>query len=231
MKIFISYRRSDTQDLAGRIADRLNAVSGIEQVFIDVDGIEPGAEFENKIKAALAQSDACLILIGEAWRGERAAGEKPRVFDDNDFVRLEVATALAAELRILPVLANNTPMPSEAHLPADLRRLPKVLALSVRHEYFEHDMDYLINVLLGRATARNTGAFALRHPACARILRACMGAGLALAVLLLGAVLHGHFRNRSLEETLGGPGEVWMLIGATLVCGAVLALLAGRSRR
>ena len=42
MNVFISYRRSDTQDLAGRIADRIRAVPEVDHVFIDVDGIEPG---------------------------------------------------------------------------------------------------------------------------------------------------------------------------------------------
>lgn len=40
--IFVSYRRQESSHLAGRLYDRLASALGDENVFIDVDTIEPG---------------------------------------------------------------------------------------------------------------------------------------------------------------------------------------------
>ena len=40
-KVFINYRREDTAPYAGRLYDRLIAHFGEDQVFIDIDQIEP----------------------------------------------------------------------------------------------------------------------------------------------------------------------------------------------
>ena len=43
---------------------RIRAVPEVDHVFIDVDGIEPGADFALKIQTALAESPICILLIG-----------------------------------------------------------------------------------------------------------------------------------------------------------------------
>ncbi len=48
-KLFINYRREDTAPYAGRLYDRLSAHFGDEQVFIDIDQIEPGEDFVEAI--------------------------------------------------------------------------------------------------------------------------------------------------------------------------------------
>jgi hypothetical protein len=40
-KLFINYRREDTARYAGRLYDRLIAYFGEDQVFIDIDQIDP----------------------------------------------------------------------------------------------------------------------------------------------------------------------------------------------
>ena len=109
MNVFISYRRNDTQDLAGRIADRIRAVPQVDHVFIDVDGIEPGADFASKIRRALADSAVCILLIGSNWRGVREQGGTARIFEDRDFVRLEASGALASELKSMRARRNAEP--------------------------------------------------------------------------------------------------------------------------
>ena len=42
--IFISYRREDSQELAGRLFDRLAQRFGKDRVFRDIDAIDPGAK-------------------------------------------------------------------------------------------------------------------------------------------------------------------------------------------
>ena len=41
-RVFVSYRREDTSHLAGRLSDRLAERLGSDNVFMDVDSIDPG---------------------------------------------------------------------------------------------------------------------------------------------------------------------------------------------
>ena len=232
MNVFLSYRRSDTQDLAGRLADRLRATSGIGRVFIDVEEIAPGVDFEARIRNALAASDVCLVLIGSRWIGARDDGAG-RIFDERDFVRLEVSAALASGRRLLPVLANDGQMPQEVDLPEDLHGLPRINAISVRHAYFDHDMEYLVDTLFVRRKPGAIGAYFRRHPVHAGVARAVAGALASLALLVAGAALHGAVMRQSLQETLGGPAQVWLLVIAVIAGGALAGVLfrTQRSKR
>ena len=64
-KIFISYRRDDTGDVAGRIHDHLVNAFGANQVFQDVDDIPAGADFPEYLSEQLAETDVVLVLIGQ----------------------------------------------------------------------------------------------------------------------------------------------------------------------
>ena len=52
--VFLSYRREETRHIAGRLADRLTDRLGPEQVFMDVDTVEPGADFAAVIAREVA---------------------------------------------------------------------------------------------------------------------------------------------------------------------------------
>jgi hypothetical protein len=54
--IFLSYRRATTSNAAGRLADRLMDHFGEEQVFVDVDAIQPGADWVEVIEKAVARA-------------------------------------------------------------------------------------------------------------------------------------------------------------------------------
>jgi hypothetical protein len=224
MNVFISYRRSDTQDLAGRLADRLRAVPQIGRVFIDVEDIEPGVDFVARLKGALAESDVCLLLIGPKWRGQHEDGTGARIFEERDFVRLEAAAALASERKVLPILANGAAMPEPEHLPEELRTLAHLNALSIRHTYFEHDIELLVDTLLSRRKPGRLGAYLKRHPMQAGLLRGVGGMLAGLVVLLAGAAVHGALTQRSLEESLNGPAQVYLLIAVVLAIGAGAAV-------
>lgn len=48
-KIFISYRRDDSQAITGRLFDRLETAFGASVPFMDVDGIPLGSDFRSVI--------------------------------------------------------------------------------------------------------------------------------------------------------------------------------------
>jgi hypothetical protein len=231
MNVFISYRRDDTQDLAGRLADRLRTIREIREVFLDVEAIAPGADFARRIRDALARDPVCLLLLGNNWRGARqTAGD--RILDADDFVRMEAAAALASGLRVLPVLANDATMPAAETLPDDLRRLPALNALSLRHAYFDHDAELLIAALLERKKPGTFAAWLLNHPIQAFLLRGATGLACGALLLVAGAVVHMIVFGRSLGTSLGGPGPVSLLIVGVLLAGALAgALMPPRTRR
>jgi len=226
MKLFVSYRRSDTQDFSGRLADRLRQTPGVEQVFIDVDGIAPGERFPDKLESSLKQTDANLVVIGQAWAGPRE-GQPARIHDAEDFVRAEVRGALKSGKRVIPVLANGAVMPGAESLPEDIHTLPTLNAVSVRHSDFERDVDYLADLALGRKKPSRFQSHLQRHPVQAALFRVVTGLLLGAALLLTAAAVHGAVLNQPLELTLGGRGPVLLAIAGVLGLSVLWRLQAG----
>lgn len=137
--VFISYRRKDTDGHAGRLAEELRGRYGQEQVFIDVDSIGGGVDFEQSIEHALDVCDVAFVLIGDEWLGRRD-GAPDRIQEPEDWVRREVATMLQRpDVTVVPVLVEGAPLPTAADLPSDLDRLPRLQAspLSTRQWAFD----------------------------------------------------------------------------------------------
>jgi hypothetical protein len=230
VKVFISYRRSDCQDMAARIADHLGDAPGIDEVFIDVEDIAPGVDFTVAIDAALAESDVSLVLIGDGWLGSRDGQGPARILDDGDFVRAEVAASLASGRKVIPVLLNNAPMPDGDALPEDVRPVVNRNAVFVRHLSFDQDIELLLDAVSGRQRGRPR-RWLRRHPLIARALAALAGMAASAAALVGLAAIHSQATDgAALEHTLGGKGMVWLLIIAALAAGAVTPLWYLRRR-
>jgi TIR domain len=65
--IFISYRRDDSAGHAGRLFDRLSDHFGRDQVFMDIDSIEPGVDFAQVVEDTMGRCEAVVALIGPHW--------------------------------------------------------------------------------------------------------------------------------------------------------------------
>jgi hypothetical protein len=142
--VFISYRREETSHFAGRLADRLIDRFGVEQVFVDVETIEPGVDFAEAISRAV---DACTVLVAVIGPGWLAAADKRgrrRLDDPDDLVRLEIGTALARDVRVIPVLVEGAVMPDRTDLPECLAGLARRYALRIRYESFRDDAGRLV---------------------------------------------------------------------------------------
>jgi hypothetical protein len=118
-KIFLSYRRSDTQMIAGRVYDRLEAAFGKGRVFYDVDAIPLGVDFRSHIRHSILQCYCLVALIGADWIGASSVSA-PRISDHTDFVRAEIELAINANIRIVPLLVGSARMPSPAEVPQSL---------------------------------------------------------------------------------------------------------------
>ncbi|HEY1390709.1 MAG TPA: SUMF1/EgtB/PvdO family nonheme iron enzyme [Ktedonobacterales bacterium] len=162
-KIFISYRRDDTQDTVGHIYYRLKERFGADAIFVDVDAIPIGYDFASYINFVLRQCRVVLIVMGPSWPTVVAhdgpyAGQ-PRLANPEDHVRIETEQALAlsamnsagepiGDLRLIPLLVQGASMPRQDQLSASLQRMTRFNSAVVqRYPQFDHDMQRLIGVI------------------------------------------------------------------------------------
>ena len=130
-RIFISYRRQETAWPAGRLYDVLVEHFPPEQVFKDVNTIEPGEDFVERITAAVGSCDVLLALIGPQWLTITNKKGQRRLDDPEDYVRLEIEAALTRKIRVIPILVDEAQMPGADELPATLAPLVRRNAVEI----------------------------------------------------------------------------------------------------
>ncbi len=157
--IFISYRRNDAEGEAGRLFDDLVARFDDQSVFMDVHAIKPGHDFRKAIDESIDGCTVLLALIGPDWfTAKNAAGNASgnsdgnalahnRLEDENDFVRLEVGSALRRRIPVIPVLVRATKMPQPEQLPPDLKDLAYRNAVELTHARWKSDVQVLAEAL------------------------------------------------------------------------------------
>jgi uracil-DNA glycosylase family 4 len=146
-RIFISYRRADSEGHVGRLYDHLCQNFRVEDLFMDVDDIKPGQDFVQVLEEAVGSCHVLLAVIGPHWanavdeRGER------RLEQWNDFVRIEIATALKHSKMVIPILVQGARFPSADQLPEDLHSLARRNAIELTHKGFGYDVGRLVQVI------------------------------------------------------------------------------------
>jgi hypothetical protein len=159
--IFISYRRSDSQFAAGRLADALVREFGDDRIFRDIEDIEAGADFVETLDRALSECRVMLVVIGAQWLELRDSQGRRRLDATGDWVRQEIARALQRGIRVVPVLLEDTEIPSDTALPDDLKALTRRQALRLSDAQWSREVAALVAALrphLGTAAAAPAGA-------------------------------------------------------------------------
>jgi hypothetical protein len=146
-RIFISYRRDDSQWVAGRLADSLAAYFGDDRVFRDIDGIVAGERFADVIDNTLSKADAVVVLIGKHWLTAADGQGRRRLDDPDDWVLQEVAAALDLEVPVYPVLVDDAPMPRTEELPTRLQALTRHNAISISDTRWRDDVARLGKII------------------------------------------------------------------------------------
>lgn len=144
--IFICYRRNDSEGYAGRLHDHLAERFGPRAVFVDVDNLHPGVDFEDVIQRTLLRSTVVLVVIGPRWLDQRLKSE-------SDYVRREIIAALKGKKRLIPVLVGDARMPAREKLPPELATLAGKNAVTLRHPTWKADVARLL-ASLERVLAR-----------------------------------------------------------------------------
>ena len=215
-RIFLSYRRQDAAWPARELYDILVAEFGADRIFKDVDDIEPGDDFVDRIQSAVGACDVLLALIGPMWLSVTDDSGRRRLDDPEDFVRLEVETALSRpDVRVIPILIDRAPMPRPSELPPGLRALTRRQAveinpvtldtrrlLAVVHDTLNRDAPELDDVPVdGPVTVANPRTTPVRR----RRTTVVVGAAVA-AVLALLAVPAINLLREANDVGSGSPG-------------------------
>ena len=199
-RIFISYRRDDSAGHTGRLYDRLIDHFGQGQVFMDVDTVQPGLDYIQVVHEAIGTCDGLIAVIGREWLEASDATGVRRLENPADLVRLEIATALERDIRVIPVLVQGVQMPLEIELPEGLKGLASRNALEVSDTRFRYDVDRLIEALEAPTPEQLADSVFVESPQ--PVGSVFVGRGRELGVL-----------NTALEQTLDGHGRLVMLAG------------------
>ena len=117
--IFISYRHMDI-DATFLLQYWLKEHFGQGLIFWDKQDIPAGAEWAKVIPERVRSANALIAFIGPGWIDERK-----RLKAADDWVRIELATALAGKILVVPVLGSRVaPEDVADRLPKDLKQLP-----------------------------------------------------------------------------------------------------------
>ena len=143
-RVFISYRRSDCQPQANGLHDGLSHRLSSAKIFMDIESIPPGVDFEQHIRQEIEVCDVVLVLIGDNWLDRRPGSDVRRIDEPGDFVRLEIENALAtATVRVVPVLVEGARMPEPIELPFSIRPLARLNAIELSDQRWAADLERL----------------------------------------------------------------------------------------
>ena len=145
--VFISYRREDSQGEALHLFNDLKERFGIDRIFMDITGIDPGKDFRKVIENAVTTCDVLIVMIGKKWIDAVDEEGKRRLEDPKDLVRIETTAALHRDVPVIPVLVQGAGMPRSEQLPAEIEALAWRNAFELRHNRWSVDVAELVTVL------------------------------------------------------------------------------------
>ncbi|WP_433256872.1 toll/interleukin-1 receptor domain-containing protein [Streptosporangium sp. CA-135522] len=131
-RVFLSYRRGDSSDVTADLYQLLAGRYGRRNVFMDVHSIRPGRDFRRELDEVIKRCDVLVAVIGPQWLDIRDEHGRRRVDQPEDYVRIEIETALSARLPVVPVLVCGAVLPRRENLPQSLADLPYMQGASLR---------------------------------------------------------------------------------------------------
>jgi len=145
-RVFISYRRDDSQYVVKAIDDALTRHFDPARIFVDFRSIPLGADFRRVIEEQGSSVDVLIAVIGRRWlTGESS---RRRIDDPSDCVRNELETALRLQIPIIPVFIDGASPPGPIDLPESLRELSFRNGMPLRPDRdFDTDLGRLVRFL------------------------------------------------------------------------------------
>ena len=123
---------------------------------MDVTGLEPGDDFVEVITSRVASCDVLIAVIGKGRCDAADERGNRRLDDPNDFVRIEITTALQRRIRVIPALVGGASMPQPRDLPEALSPLATKVALEISGSNFDESIRRLITSVKSAFSSRRT---------------------------------------------------------------------------
>ncbi len=155
-RIFISYRRHQSPFATSSLLALLQAHFGEDDIFFDRNTIDPGADFKKVIEENLNEAKVMLVLMNPEWMTCALPNGRRRLDCEDDFVRLEVATALERKITVIQLLLDGAAVPKAEDLPLPLRRLPSLNAIELSEAILDIQFKRLLEILKKQVPPRRS---------------------------------------------------------------------------
>jgi Tol biopolymer transport system component len=204
VRVFINYRKHETSGQAGRLYDALAARYGEDSVFMDTDTIGPGEDYREMLGSAVGRCDALIALIGPDWLTATDEEGRRRLDSPDDWVRVEIESALGQGVRVIPALVDGAKALKAEQLPESLQAFAHRQAIKLGSS--AHQWRYDVSRLAAAIEKSQPGDRPRRRPSRGALLAA---AGAAVAGAIVAIVLLGF--SGSEAKALGKPGDIVFL--------------------
>ena len=143
-RVFLSFRKPDSRWMRDRVYRALSDRLGANEIFKSGQSIPPGADFAEILRRQAAECELMCVLIGPGWLDARGENGVRLLDRAHDWVRLEIATALRAGNRVVPVLLGDaTMLPDASALPAEIAELARLQFLRVPETHLPDGLEHL----------------------------------------------------------------------------------------
>ncbi|MCL4247748.1 MAG: TIR domain-containing protein [Anaerolineae bacterium] len=146
-RIFINYRRQDSEGYVGRLYDHLSQQFDPSDIFMDVEAMKPGVDFVKVLEDAVLACDVFIAIIGPQWLDVQNEAGTRRLDEERDFVRIEIESALKHNKLVIPVLVGRAAMPGTRDLPKSIAALARRNAFELSHQRFAYDAEQLAQTI------------------------------------------------------------------------------------
>ena len=140
--VFISYQKSSTRHMVGRLNASLTHRFGAKQIFRDDATLKHGQKWWPRITEFIQNADVMLVVMGDDWT-EHLNQSNANSSDGTGWVQKEILLAVEHGVPIVPVLVDGAEMPSPDDLPDAIADLPAMQAAHVADRSFDHDVGRL----------------------------------------------------------------------------------------
>jgi pterin-4a-carbinolamine dehydratase len=143
--VFVSYRRDSDLLRASLVTNQISHALPEVKVFRDTR-MRLGEKWPVALNDALQAADVVLVLIGPGWLGAKDQFERRRIDQPDDWVRLEIETALNKDKIVIPIAFEESLPPAEA-LPESIVPLLDCQAAIVRDVSVERDLEPVLSAI------------------------------------------------------------------------------------
>ena len=155
--VFVNYRRTDVK-AATDVEQEFRRRLGSAAVFLDAR-MPAGTEFPRELMDKASRCRVMIVIIGERWDDR---GGLRLLRNGTDWVRREIATALAHRAQVVPVLVGARRRLVSSALPEDIRKIADLQGPHLRDGYDDRDVRGIVDELLREVPALAEAAFRRR---------------------------------------------------------------------